>query len=122
MNNLISIVEIPVTDFSRAVAFYEGILNLTIEEAEMEGSRMGVLPAASGSVNVVLVKGADYRPTGDGSVVYLNGGDDLQPMLDNVKSHGGKVLVPKTQISPEMGWFAIFTDTEGNKLGLHSVG
>ncbi len=121
MNNLISIVEIPTTDFSRALKFYQTVLSLTIEEMEMDGNKMGVLPNEEGTVNVVLVKGNDYKPTTDGAVLYLNAGKDLQPMLEKVKQNGGQVIVPKTEISPEMGFFALFIDTEGNKLGLHST-
>lgn len=120
MNNLISIVEIPATNFSRAVKFYQTILGVSIEEVDMDGNQMGVLPSDDGTVNVVLVKGNDYRPTTDGAVLYLNAGNDLQPTLDKVEKNGGQVLVPKTEISPEMGYFALFIDTEGNKLGLHS--
>jgi uncharacterized protein len=120
MNNLISIVEIPVTDFARAVKFYQTILVVTIEEMEMDGNKMGILKNEEGTVNVVLVKGNDYKPTTDGAVLYLNAGNDLQPMLDKVKQNGGQVIVPKTEISPEMGFFALLIDTEGNKLGLHS--
>lgn len=120
MNNLISIVEIPTADFARAVAFYQTILGLAIEEMEMDGNQMGVLPNENGTVNVVLVKGNDYKPTTDGAVLYLNAGDDLQPILDRVKQNGGQVILAKTEISPEMGYFALFIDTEGNKLGLHS--
>lgn len=119
-NNLISIVEIPVSDFSRAVKFYETILGIAIEEMEMDGNRMGVLPNDEGTVNVVLVKGNDYRPTPDGAVLYLNAGANLQPTLDKVEQNGGKIILAKTQISPEMGYFALFIDSEGNKLGLHS--
>lgn len=121
MNNLISIVEIPTTDFSRAVKFYQTILGLAIEEMEMDGNQMGVLPNEEGTVNVVLVKGKDYKPTTDGAVLYLNAGKDLQPVLDKIEKNGGQVLLPKTEISPEMGYFALFIDTEGNKLGLHSA-
>jgi uncharacterized protein len=78
------------------------------------------LPTDSNTVNVVLVRGADYKPTADGPVLYFNAGSDLQPTLDKIVQNGGQVLVPKTEISPEMGFFALFTDTEGNKLGLHS--
>ncbi|HEY5745906.1 MAG TPA: VOC family protein [Chryseolinea sp.] len=120
MKNLISIVEIPTVNFSRAVTFYQAILGIRIEEVDMDGTKMGVLPSDEGTVNVVLVKGNDYKPTTDGTVVYLNAGDDLQTMLDKIETNGGKILVPKTEISPEMGFFAMFTDTEGNKLGLHS--
>jgi len=84
MNNLISIVEIPVTDFSRAVKFYQAISGLAIEEMEMDGNQMGVLPNEEGTVNVVLVKGKDYNPTADGAVIYLNAGKDLQTMLNKV--------------------------------------
>lgn len=120
MKNLVSIIEIPVKDFSRAVAFYQAILGVSIEEAEMAGVRMGLLPSDGETVNVVLAKGDDYKPTTDGAVIYLNAGNDLQPTLDKVASNGGEVIVPKTEISPEMGFFALFFDTEGNKLGLHS--
>lgn len=120
MKNLISIVEIPTTDFSRAVTFYQAILGISIEEVDMDGTQMGVLPSDGETINVVLVKGDDYKPTTDGTVVYLNAGDDLQTVLDKIEPNGGKILVRKTEISPEMGFFAMFTDTEGNKLGLHS--
>lgn len=121
MNNLISIVEISVTDFARAVKFYETVLGVSIEEMEMDGNQMGILPNEEGTVNVVLIKGNDYKPTTDGAVLYLNAGKDLQPMLDKIAQNGGQVIVPKTEISPEMGYFALFIDTEGNKLGLHSA-
>lgn len=107
-------------DFSRAVAFYQAILGVSIEEAEMAGVQMGLLPGDGETVNVVLAKGDDYKPTTDGAVIYLNTGNDLQSTLDKVAANGGEVIVPKTEISPEMGFFALFFDTEGNKLGLHS--
>lgn len=121
MKNLISIVEIPVSDFSRAVSFYQKILNVRIKEVDMDGTRMGLVPADEKTVNIVLVNGNDYKPSMDGTVVYLNAESDLQPTLDKIEPNGGSVIVQKTEISPEMGFFALFVDTEGNKLGLHSV-
>jgi uncharacterized protein len=120
MQNLVSIIEIPVADLKRAIKFYSAILSVNIEEAEMGDVKMGILPSEEGTVNVVLAKGADYNPTTDGSVIYLNGGENLQLILNHVEPNGGKVLVPKTEISPEMGYFALFIDVEGNKMGLHS--
>lgn len=120
MKNLISIAEIPVTDFTRALNFYQAILGITIEEVDMDGVKMGILPNDKGTVNVVLAKGNDYKPTTDGPVLYLNAGKDLQTVLTKIEANGGKTIVPKTMISPEMGYFALFIDTEGNKLGLHS--
>jgi predicted enzyme related to lactoylglutathione lyase len=56
MKNLISIVEIPTADFPRAVAFYQAILDIHIEEIEMEGIRMGLFPDAGEGVSVQLIK------------------------------------------------------------------
>ena len=120
MKNLISIVEIPTADFPRAVAFYQAILNTNIEEVEMGGIKMGLFPNDGESVFVQLISGSEYKPSADGAIVYLNGGDDLQKVEDKIEANGGKIVVPKTEIGPEMGFFAIFTDTEGNKLGLQS--
>ncbi len=121
MKNFISIVEIPTEDFSRARAFYQSVLSIVIEEVDMEGVKMGLFPSHEGTVSVALVKGEGLTPSVDGPTIYLNAGDDLQAILDNIASNGGTILLPKTEISPEMGFFALFTDTEGNKLGLHSI-
>jgi predicted enzyme related to lactoylglutathione lyase len=121
MKNLISIFEIPAKDFSRAVKFYQAILDISIEKVEMDGVEMGLFPGADNSVSGSVIKGSDYKPSADGVIIYLNGGDDLQVVLDRVEANKGKILVPKTQISPESGFYALFIDTEGNKLGLHSA-
>lgn len=121
MKSLVTIIEIPVTDFNRAVNFYKNVLNLPIEEFEMGGNQMGVIQAENELVNVCLVKGDGYQPSENGTIIYLNTEDDLQPILDRVESNGGKIIVPKSEISPDMGFYAILTDTEGNKTGLHSM-
>jgi hypothetical protein len=38
-----------------------------------------------------------------------------------VEAAGGKILVPKTEISPDYGFMAVFLDTEGNRIALHSI-
>jgi uncharacterized protein len=121
MKNLISIVEIPTADFSRAIAFYQTVLNINMEVTEMDGIKMALFPNAGEGVFVQLIHSSDYKPSADGTVVYLNGGDDLQKVADKIEANGGKVIVPKSEIGPDMGFFAIFIDTEGNKLGLHSL-
>ena len=57
----------------------------------------------------------------EGPLIYLNANPDVQNVLDKVEAAGGKVMVPKTQISPEYGYMAVMVDTEGNRIGLHSV-
>jgi predicted enzyme related to lactoylglutathione lyase len=120
MKNLISIVEIPTVEFPRAVTFYRAILNTSIEEIDMDGILMGLFPSDGETVSVALINSSQYKTSMDGSVVYFNAGNDLQIVLDKIKANGGKIIIPKTEISPEMGFYAMFMDTEGNKLGLHS--
>jgi len=120
MQNLINWFEIPATDFNRSVKFYKQVLATEIEETEMFGMKMGFMPTDGANVSGAVVQGEGYSPSADGAVIYLNGGDDLQTMLNRVEAAGGNVIVPKTQISPEIGFFAMFIDTEGNKLALHS--
>ena len=121
MENLINWFEIPATDFSRAVSFYKAILDLKIKETEMFGTKMGFFPTDGKNVSGAIVQGEDYKPSKDGIIAYLNGGNDLQNVLDKVENNNGKVIVPKTQISPEMGYFGMFIDTEGNKMAVHSI-
>ena len=120
MKSFVSIFEIPATEFSRAVRFYQSILTINIEEIDMQGTQMGLFPSDGQTVAGVIVKGEGYQPSSHGVVIYLNGGDNLQHILDKVESNGGKIVVPKTLIDEENGYFAMFLDTEGNKIGLHS--
>lgn len=121
MKNVINWFEIPVTDFKRAVSFYKDIPGVEIRETEMFGTKMGFFPADGTNVSGAIVQGEDYKPSAAGVLVYLNGGDDLQVVLEKIEPANGKVIVPKTQISPEMGYFGIFIDTEGNKMAVHSL-
>ena len=121
MKNLINWFEIPATDFNRAVSFYKSILGWEVKETEMFGTKMAFFPADGKNVSGAIVQGENYKPSSDGIIVYLNGGNDLQPILDKVEKRNGKVIVPKTKINPEMGYFGMLIDTEGNKMAVHSI-
>lgn len=120
MRHMINWFEIPATDFDRALRFYSTVLDAALEPMEMEGAKMGMLPSDGENVSGAIVQGEDYIPGTHGALVYLSGGQDLSPMLARVTVAGGRVIVPKTQISPEFGYFALFIDSEGNRVGLHS--
>ena len=120
MNSFVSIFEIPATDISRAVNFYQTILGIKIEKMDFPGMEMGIFPYEEQVVTGVIIKGEGYQPSADGVTLYLNGGQDLQVILDKVEKNGGKILVPKSPHADESGYFAIFIDSEGNKMGLHS--
>ncbi|MEP6513058.1 MAG: hypothetical protein ABJA79_04275 [Parafilimonas sp.] len=76
--------------------------------------------AGSGKANGALCKSDFHKPSMDGVVVYLNSNPDLQTVADKIEKARGKIIMPKTQISPEIGFMAFFTDTEGNRMALHS--
>jgi predicted enzyme related to lactoylglutathione lyase len=42
-------------------------------------------------------------------------------VLSRVEKAGGKILLKKTFLSDQAGHIAHFKDTEGNKIGLHSM-
>jgi predicted enzyme related to lactoylglutathione lyase len=120
MAHTINWFEIPAKNFDRAVKFYSTILGVTMEKTNMMGFDMGFFPGQQGDVSGAVVCGEGYVPSDKGMLVYLNGGDDLNNVLSKVEAAGGKVAVPKTKITDEIGYFAIFMDTEGNKAALHS--
>ncbi|MCD8522380.1 MAG: VOC family protein [Saccharospirillaceae bacterium] len=121
MNSYIAMFEIPATDLARAVAFYQAVLGVDIECIELPGMEMGILPYEGQLVPAVIVKGEGSVPSSDGVTVYLNAGDDLQPMLDQVVACGGQVILEKTAHADNRGFFALFLDSEGNKLALNSL-
>lgn len=119
--NALNWFEIPATDFARASAFYGNIFQTTLIPMKMDGWDMGMFPyQPEQGVGGAIVVGEGYEPTTKGSIVYLNGGDDLNIVLKRVEGAGGKVLAEKFSIG-ENGYCAFFLDTEGNKVGLHSM-
>ena len=119
--NALSWFEIPADDFERAKEFYEAIFDYEMPETNLPDLRMGILPhdQEAGGVGGAIVKGGS-KPSSAGTIVYLNGGNDLSVVLDRVEQAGGKVMVPKSPIGADMGFFAAFQDTEGNLVGLFS--
>ncbi|MGA1792334.1 MAG: VOC family protein [Thermoplasmatota archaeon] len=113
--------EIPVIDFRRGVDFYNRILDCKMYESVVMGNEMAFFPMEDPGIGGALIKSDDQKPSMDGTMVYLNGGEDLITILDRVEDAGGKVLIPKTKISDEIGHFAVFKDTEGNRVALHSM-
>ncbi|MDX1959632.1 MAG: VOC family protein [Leptospiraceae bacterium] len=123
LNSYVSIIEIPATDMNRAIDFYQSILGIKIEKLdfpEYPDMQLGLLPQEGQQVVGVLIKGDGYAPSSKGVTVYLNAGENLQAIVENIPKQGGKVLVPKSPHADGVGFYAIFLDTEGNRLGLHS--
>ena len=118
--------EIPVLDLDRAERFYQAVLGCTFtREASatgdagvtlaMFGSRDGERPPLCGC----LIEGTPLKPSAEGVTIYFNTAD-MAGLLERAVAAGGSLLVPRTAIGP-YGFFAHILDSEGNRVGLHSL-
>ena len=125
MKNAISWFEIGTTDLDRATKFYETIFGVTLKSIDLPNIKMRMFPLDDMMTQVggaLVNSGGFHKPSAtDGPLIYLNGNPDVQQVLDKVEAAGGKIMVPKTEISPEFGSMAVILDTEGNRIALHSV-
>ena len=126
LQNALNWFEIPVSDFNRAKKFYETIFDFQMPENQMGQARMGFLlyDFQSGKVGGAIVHHPGFHvPAQTGSLIYLNCNPDLQMVLEKVDKAGGKVRQQKMPVSndqPELGYWALIHDTEGNRIALHS--
>ena len=120
-NNTISWFEIPASDFERAVAFYEKIFGKTLKREAMGPMQMAMFPYEQPGVSGAVVQGGPYQPgETKGTVVYLDCDGRLDAVLGRVKDAGGSIAFPKTAL-PGMGAYAHIVDSEGNRVGLHTL-
>ncbi|MFC3881193.1 VOC family protein [Algoriphagus namhaensis] len=119
IKNYVSWFEIPALNLDRAVSFYNHIYGIEMKIMNAGGYSMALFPADNG-IGGAIVLGEGSIPSETGTLVYLNAGRDLAPVLGRVEAAGGRIIMGKTLISPDDGHFALFIDSEGNKLALHS--
>ena len=122
MSNPVVWFEIAATDLERAKKFYSEVFQLEMQYVDMPDSPMYMMgsgaegvPGAGGA----LVKSADNVPSTSGTMVYFYC-DDVAVEASRVEAAGGTLIVPKTSLG-EFGYMAMFIDTEGNKVGMHSM-
>ena len=122
MKNAINWFEIPVKNFDRAKKFYETIMGVEINVMPHPQMKYGMFPCdtKNGGIGGAIVESEGYEPSSKGSLVYLNGGDDLSVPLAKVEKASGKIIMPKTSLGPN-GFMAYFIDTEGNRVAFHSM-
>ena len=121
----ISWFEIPTSDIDRAQIFYETIFGIKMVNMDNTNLQMRLFPVEDMNVDITgsIVYHKDFYIPSDtiGPLIYLNANPDVQSVLDKVEAAGGKIYVQKTQISPEFGFMGVIIDTEGNRVGLHSI-
>ncbi|WP_289003764.1 VOC family protein [uncultured Parabacteroides sp.] len=120
MKKLVSFFEIPAADFSRAVKFYEAVLNLKLNVLDCGMEKMAFFPEEEEVTPGAISWAADFLPSKNGVLVSLNV-EDMEETLSCIKENGGSIVREKTKIESDCrGYFAMFSDSEGNTLGLYS--
>jgi len=120
MKSMIAIFEIPAKDINRAVHFYETLLGISIEVMDFQGMKMGVFPSEDQLSFGTIVEGEGNEPSVNGVTIYLNMEKDIEGLLSLVGDLGGTVLVEKSPHADESGYYGLFIDSEGNKIGLNN--
>jgi len=122
MNNPVVWFEIATIDLERAKKFYSEVFQLEMQFLDMPGSPMYMMDSgaegASGAGGA-LVQSEDVKPSSEGTMVYFSC-NDVAVESSRVEAAGGTLIVPKTSLG-EFGFMALFIDTEGNKVGMHSM-
>lgn len=114
--------EIPVADMERAIQFYETVFETELSRNKMGDFDMAWFPwdeDAKGAGGSLVHHKDSYTPSREGSLIYFSS-EDVDNELSRIEDAGGKILRPKTEISPDVGFMALFVDTEGNRIALHS--
>ena len=112
----VSYFEISVSDLKRAMDFYSFVFGVDFEIKHIHGNEFAFFPNNIGA----LAKGESYKPSKDGTRIYVTV-ERIDEIMKNVLEKGGKELFPKTSTG-EFGFVAEFEDSEGNCIALSSMG
>ncbi len=122
--NMVGWFEIPVTDIQRAKKFYEKVFDIKVQVQDFEGTMMGWFPfsedpEAKGSPGSLVQNEKYYKPSSNGTLVYFSS-PEITFELGKIEEAGGVILQEKTLINKDIGFMALFLDSEGNRIALHS--
>lgn len=118
-NHPIVHIEIPATDIETTSKFYGDVFGWQIQTDPMYNYSMFHAEGGPAGGFVKVGEPHDqgtmhYKP---GEVLVYISTDDIDATLAQIEAHGGKTVVPKTEI-PHVGWFGVFTDPTGNRVAL----
>lgn len=121
-HNMVGWFEIPVTNIERAKTFYDTVFGIEINIQDFGGTLMGWFPFAEGKLGASgsLIQNDAYTPSENKGVLIYFSSEDINTEINRVEAAGGKIVKAKTQISPDIGYMALFIDSEGNRIALHS--
>jgi predicted enzyme related to lactoylglutathione lyase len=114
-------VDFPAIDPVEAGKFYADVFDWNVHTDPSFNYTMFQVEGGPGGGYVATGEGASDGTHGSrpGEVLVYIATDDIDMSLGQVVAHGGSVVVPKTEIT-HVGWFAVFTDPTGNRVGLYT--
>ncbi|MCE1171093.1 MAG: VOC family protein [Azovibrio sp.] len=120
MKNPLRWFEIATADLERAIAFYQDIFSIELRRETCGDCPMALFPYEEPFPSGALVAMPQLQPRDNGTLVYLDGGADLNGVLARIPAAGGQVVMEKTDLGQGIGHIALFIDSEGNRVGLYS--
>ncbi|UWR25501.1 VOC family protein [Sulfitobacter sp. S223] len=121
--NAVGWFDIYANDLPRAVAFYETVLDLTLEdmgdptgETEMKSFPTDMANYGAGGA---ITKSPHAKPGVGGTTIYFSVAD-CAVNEGRVTKAGGLIVRPKFSIG-DFGWITLCMDTEGNLIGFNSM-
>ena len=108
--------EVTSTDHERAQKFYAELFGWSVS-ADPNMGGYGIVDTGAGESAVGGGIGPSQSPGDTGVKIYLRV-DDIEPYLARAVELGGKRLVPPTALPGDFGTIAVFTDPDGNQVGL----
>jgi uncharacterized protein len=110
--NPVSWFEITGKDADKLQQFYSDVFGWEYQQAPGPG-KYGMVSAGNGGIG----GGVGQAQEGPGHVTVYVEVDDPQGALDKIEQHGGKTVMPVTEV-PNMVTFALFNDPEGHLVGI----
>jgi uncharacterized protein len=113
--------EIYVQDMNRAKKFYEAVFNVKLQRLNSPGLEMWSFPMQMDQMGTAgaLVRMEGVPSGGNSTIVYFACADcAVEEAL--TEKHGGRIQKGKMSIG-EYGYISLVYDTEGNRIGLHSM-
>ncbi|MGN6350439.1 MAG: VOC family protein [Candidatus Nitrosocosmicus sp.] len=112
--------QIPADDISRAKEFYNKVFGWEMQKwnnSENSDQEYWMFQTKDDEGNPGLGGGLMKRQSPQHTVTNFITVSSIEEYSSNIEQSGGKVIMPKTEI-PNMGFFAVFLDTENNMFGI----
>jgi len=105
-------IEIPTTDVAKSKDFYGKVFGWQFEDA---GGYVMYRPPEGVAGGFTT----NSKPATNGVILYIEV-ENIDEKLAQIEHAGGKKVTPKTKISDEFGFYALFADPCGNAIGIWS--